>query len=280
MKTLTVNSMQLPVIEYQGLRIVTMSMVDQVHQRTEGTARRTFNEHRDKFRPGEDFIELDQADEIRALGFTRPQGGTPGKVLLFTEVGYLMLVKPFTDALAWDVQRKLVTEYFRPTPAATHAAIPANYVEALEAHLAAVKENDRLALANTTLAQLAAPIARAEPAFNGGLTPTQYARTLNGVNSQKINWHLSKKRWIYDAEKDQHRAPSWRVYSEARDKLLAEDAFNISRPGKAPLVRYKLVLMPKGERRLWEMYLAKELPMKDNWDGEFRRTPHQVEEHV
>lgn len=280
MKTITVNTTQLQVVEYQGRRIVTMAMVDQVHQRPDGTARRTFNEHRDKFRAGEDFIELDQPDEIRALGFARPQGGTPGKVLLFTEVGYLMLVKSFSDALAWEVQRKLVTEYFRPAPAASQIAIPANYVEALEAHLAAVKENERLALENASLGQLPPPASRPEPIFNGGLTPTQYARTLNGVNSQKINWYLSKKRWIYDAEKDPRKAHSWRVYSEARDKLLAEDALSITRHGKSPLVRYKLVLMPKGEKRLWDMYLAKELPMKDGWDGEFRCTPHLAEESV
>jgi hypothetical protein len=278
MNLITIENTQLAVLEYQGQRIVTMSMVDQVHQRPDGTARRTFNEHRDKFREGEDFIELDQPDAIRSLGLTRPQGGTPGKVLLFTEVGYLMLVKPFTDPLAWEVQRKLVTEYFRPAPQAK-VSMPSNYVEALEALLTTVKENARLQADHVPA--LAPPEPEmASAIFYGGLTPAQYARTLNGVNTQKINWHLSNKRWIYDAEKDQHRAPSWRVYSEARDKLLTEDAIKISRPGKSPLIRYKLVLLPKGEQRMWEMYLRKELPMKDSWDGDFRATQHVEEESV
>ena len=281
MTMITIQDTQLPIVEYQGQRIVTMAMVDLVHRRPDGTARRTFNEHRDKFREGEDFIELDQADEIRALGFSRPQGGTPGKILLFTEVGYLMLVKPFTDPLAWEVQRQLVTNYFRVTQPAMSAGLPANYVEALEAHLSVVKENARLMLENSQHNQQVPQLPdRSESSFQGGLTPTQFARTLNGVNSQKINWHLSRKRWIYDAEKDVHRGHVWRVYSEARDKLLSEDATSIPRPNKSPLVRYKVVLLPKGEKRLWEMYVANELPMKDSWDGEFRYTQHVAEEHV
>lgn len=42
----------------------------------------------------------------------RPQGGTPESVTLLTKMGYLMLVKSFTDDLAWMVQRQLVKSYF------------------------------------------------------------------------------------------------------------------------------------------------------------------------
>lgn len=61
---------------------------------------------------GEDFYILDQPSEIRTLGITRPQGGTPQSVTLIAESGYLMLAKSLTDDLSWDVQRKLVNDYF------------------------------------------------------------------------------------------------------------------------------------------------------------------------
>lgn len=99
-------------IEYQGVRVLTLAMIDQVHKRPDGTARRNFNEHRARLVIGEDFYELTQPNEIRTLGFSRPQGGTPCAVLLLTETGYSMLVKSFTDDLAWDVQRQLVKSYF------------------------------------------------------------------------------------------------------------------------------------------------------------------------
>lgn len=41
------------------------------------------------------------------------KGGFNGDITLITESGYLMLVKSFTDDLAWDVQRQLVNTYFR-----------------------------------------------------------------------------------------------------------------------------------------------------------------------
>ena len=35
------------------------------------------------------------------------------EMVLFTESGYMMLVKTFTDDLSWDIQRQLVKTYFR-----------------------------------------------------------------------------------------------------------------------------------------------------------------------
>ena len=35
------------------------------------------------------------------------------EIVLFTESGYLMLVKTFTDDLSWDIQRQLVKGYFK-----------------------------------------------------------------------------------------------------------------------------------------------------------------------
>ena len=79
-----------------------------VHQRPEGTARRNFNANKKHLEEGADYFVLNQANEIRPLGIQRPQGGTPSTVILLTESGYLMLVKSFTDDLAWTVQRELV----------------------------------------------------------------------------------------------------------------------------------------------------------------------------
>lgn len=42
------------------------------------------------------------------FGITAPNG-----LVLMTEQGYLMLVKSFTDDLAWEVQRQLVNTYFK-----------------------------------------------------------------------------------------------------------------------------------------------------------------------
>lgn len=98
--------------EINGQRVVTFKDIDLVHQRPEGTASRSFRTNRKHFIEGEDYIPLTpgdfQSDEIRRFGITSPKGG-----FLITETGYLMLVKSFTDNLAWEVQRQLVKSYFR-----------------------------------------------------------------------------------------------------------------------------------------------------------------------
>jgi len=110
---ITVGNHTLPIKEYNNVRVVIFKDIDMVHERPDGTASRNFRKNRGYFIEGEDFYSIDQPDEIRRLGFTRPQGGTSANIVLITESGYLMLVKSFTDDLAWKVQRELVNTYFR-----------------------------------------------------------------------------------------------------------------------------------------------------------------------
>lgn len=113
MKFQAISNVAISVKEYRGQRIVTFKDIDAVHRRPDGTARKRFNDNREHFVEGEDYFVLNQPSEMRTLGIQRPQGGTPEVVTLMTESGYLMLVKSFTDDLAWKVQKQLITWYFR-----------------------------------------------------------------------------------------------------------------------------------------------------------------------
>ena len=98
--------------EYNGQRVVTFKDVDTVHGRPDGTARRNFNTNKKRFVENEDYFVV-SSDEIRTSRlFAISDNDFMDKVLL-TEQGYLMLVKSFTDDLAWTVQRQLVNGYFR-----------------------------------------------------------------------------------------------------------------------------------------------------------------------
>lgn len=108
-----INDVTMPPIEVNGERVVTLSMIDKVHGRPDGTASRNFRENRARLTEGEDYYEVTQPDEIRRLGVVRPQGGYPAKVIAITEDGYLMLVKSLNDDLAWKVQKALVRAYFK-----------------------------------------------------------------------------------------------------------------------------------------------------------------------
>lgn len=103
-----INDTELAVKVYQNFRVVTFKDIDTVHQRPEGTARRNFNTNKKHFIEGEDYFVRNSSEAKSEFDLVAPNG-----LVLLTESGYLMLVKSFTDDLAWDVQRKLVKSYFR-----------------------------------------------------------------------------------------------------------------------------------------------------------------------
>lgn len=103
-----INNQQLPIKEYNGQRVVTLKEIDTVHGRTSGTARRSFNVNKKRFIEGIDYFVRNSYEARNEYGIAAPNG-----LVLITESGYLMLAKSFTDDLAWQVQRELVTSYFR-----------------------------------------------------------------------------------------------------------------------------------------------------------------------
>lgn len=106
-----INNHDVTAKEYNGQRVVTFKDIDMVHERPDGTARKRFNDNKKHFIEGTDFFKITSSEFRTAIGDMdlRQQND----VTLITESGYLMLVKSFTDDLAWEVQRQLVNAYFK-----------------------------------------------------------------------------------------------------------------------------------------------------------------------
>lgn len=264
MNQITIHNTQLPIIEYQGQRVVTLAMIDQVHQRPEGTAGRNFREHRERFVEGRDYFEV-TADEIRTQSLGHAFAPRTPKGLLLTERGYLLLTKPFQDNLAWEVQGRLVDEYFS-RPKQSVPALPGDYEEALVALIGEVRQRKQLQLENQ---QQADRIDSLENLFMPGETPTQFCKRLNGVNTQQINATLLGWGWIFDAEHRDGKSPKYRVASRVRDHYLTEKPRKITAEGCDPFIKYDLQLLLDGAKRLHQLYMLGRLPMKKGWDGEF-----------
>lgn len=109
-KKISIGKGEIAVKEYAGKRVVTFKDIDNCHGRPEGTAGRNFRTNKQHFMEGTDFFRITPDEFRRTIGEMdkRQQNDTT----LVTESGYLMLVKSFTDDLAWDVQRELVNRYF------------------------------------------------------------------------------------------------------------------------------------------------------------------------
>ena len=103
-----IGNSDISIKEYNGQRVVTFKDIDLVHGRPDGTARATFNRNKERFILGEDYFVCEMYEAKELFGIVAPNG-----IALITEQGYLMLVKPFSDDLSWDVQRQLVSSYFK-----------------------------------------------------------------------------------------------------------------------------------------------------------------------
>lgn len=109
---ISIQLKQLPALEFNSLRVVTFSMIDIAHQRPKGTAKAAFSRHRSRFVLGRHFFEL-TGDVIRTQLLSEFFPKHTRKGIVITEMGYLLLVKPFQDDLSWLVQEELVNAYFR-----------------------------------------------------------------------------------------------------------------------------------------------------------------------
>lgn len=107
----TIGNTQFTAKTLDGKPVLTFRDIDTIHHRPEGSARKRFNDNRQRFVEGEDYFKITPSEFRTAIGDmdSRQQND----VTLFTESGYLMIVKSFTDDWAWEVQRKLVKTYFR-----------------------------------------------------------------------------------------------------------------------------------------------------------------------
>ena len=146
-----INGKEITRIDYKNTAVVTLKMVDELHERPTSTAKRNFRANKKHFIQGEDYfmvpyeewsqimvrrnssdhtdkdtlvgrISSDQEDDLddafhcmKGRNSSLQNGGKRGPIVFLTETGYLMLIKSFTDDLSWKTQRQLVNRYFRQT---------------------------------------------------------------------------------------------------------------------------------------------------------------------
>ncbi|MGG2141673.1 phage antirepressor KilAC domain-containing protein [Symbiopectobacterium sp. RP] len=150
----------------------------------------------------------------------------------------------------------------------TVPALPENYISALEALLESKKSEAALALVNK---EQEAELHDLKSLFKEGMTPTQFCKMLNGVNTQKVNHWLADRNWLYNESQSGTR---WRATSYARDRYLTEHQHLISVHGADDFIKHQPVLLRKGAERLYVLYRRGKVPMKLNWNGDFTHQKH------
>ena len=192
-------------------------------------------------------------------------GSRPVEIFLVNKrdsfVVVAQLCPEFTAALV-DRWQELEGQVVATLPDFTNPAAAAR-AWADEVEQKQVAEQARLLLTVEVKAQ-ATKIEHLESLFKEGMTATQFCKGLNGVNVMQIGHYLEGRSWLYNESKSGTR---WRVGSYARDKYMTEHQQEITPHGREPFISFTPILLRKGAVRLYDMYLAGELPMKKNWDG-------------
>ncbi|EKT4542751.1 transporter [Pseudomonas putida] len=142
-------------------------------------------------------------------------------------------------------------------------AAPADLSKLEILQMALESEKARVLLTVQVEAQ-AKKIDHLESLFKEGMSHVQFCKGLNGVNVMQVGHFLERRNWLYNESKSGTR---YRVAAYARDKYMTEHQQEITPHGKEAFISYTPILLRKGAVRLYELYLAGELPMKKNWDG-------------
>ncbi|MGO2958380.1 MAG: ORF6N domain-containing protein [Acetobacter sp.] len=87
MTQITINNHEVTVVEYKGQRVITFKMMDELHGRPEGTARKRFNDNKDRLTEGDDYWKI-SASEIRTHKILQISAKVTEDVTLLTEAGY------------------------------------------------------------------------------------------------------------------------------------------------------------------------------------------------
>jgi ORF6N domain len=94
---------------YRDKPVVTFAQIAQVHGTSAKHMQNLFRRHKQQFLEGEDYFHLDFAEASQTH---LKDGANPNGLTVFTEDGYLLLVKPMRDEVSWQVQRQMRAAYF------------------------------------------------------------------------------------------------------------------------------------------------------------------------
>ncbi|EEU9882628.1 ORF6N domain-containing protein [Escherichia coli] len=262
-----VNPENLPVIEWQGVRVVTTETLAAGYGTTPIRIQQNYIRNEDRFVEGKHFFKI-SGDELKSfrLSFSESVNKHTTSLVLWTERGAARMSKIVDTDEAWSFFEKMEQAYFRKaTPSSNTIPDFDDPIAAAEAWIEA-KKSERLALGYAE--RQARYISKLESHLADGITPVQFCKQLNGVNTRQINAFLEERNWLYD-DRPEAMYPRWRVKAYARDQYLTERSGQVEQENGEMREIFKPLLKKKGAVWLYRHYLNGELPMKKTWDGQF-----------
>lgn len=264
----SVNNSAVPVITYRNQRVVTTDSLAAGYSTTSQNITNNFNRNKNRFIEGKHYfrVEGEEVENLRnSLSYVQISPKTRS-LYLWTERGASHHAKMLETELAWDFFEQLEDHYFgmREVYGVTLPDI-SDPIKLARAWADAMEAKQQ---AEAITHQQAEYIEHLESLFTDGLSPVQFCKRLNGVNTSKISAWLVSANWLYD-DNPEGRSAQWRVRSYARDKYLTEKSTKVSPNSAVSFTTYQPVLLRDGAVWLYKNYLKGKLPMKVTWNGKY-----------
>lgn len=140
-----VNNTELAIKEFNGERVVSVKDIATLHHKELKHVNEVFKNNLKYFKEGEHFFIIRKNNsEVVSTDFKNLFNSNRQKeAFLFTEKGYLKLVKPFKDDLSWNIQDKLIDTYFKMKQLSLQneiKPIPTGQVQSLDIMQMMIKE--------------------------------------------------------------------------------------------------------------------------------------------
>ncbi|WP_244958371.1 MULTISPECIES: ORF6N domain-containing protein [Enterobacteriaceae] len=265
---ISVNHSSVPVITYRNQRVVTTESLASGYGTTAQNITNNFNRNKMRFVEGKHYFRI-EGDEVENLrnSFSSVQISSKARSLyLWTERGASRHAKMLETELAWDFFEQLEDHYFNLRE--VHGVMLPNMSDPITLARAWADAMEAKQQAEALTHQQAEYIEHLESLFTDGLSPVQFCKRLNGVNTSKISAWLVSMNWLYD-DNPEGRSAQWRVRSYARDKYLTEKSSKVSPNSAVSFTTYQPVLLREGATWIYKNYLKGKLPMKVTWNGSF-----------
>lgn len=265
---ISVNHSSVPVITYRNQRVVTTESLASGYSTTAQNITNNFNRNKIRFVEGKHYFRI-EGEEVENLrnSFSSVQISPKTRSLyLWTERGASRHAKMLETEQAWDFFEQLEDHYFNLRE--VHGVMLPNMSDPITLARAWADAMEAKQQAEAISHQQAEYIEHLESLFTDGLSPVQFCKRLNGVNTSKVSAWLVSANWLYDDNPD-GRSAQWRVRSYARDKYLTEKSSKVSPNSAVSFTTYQPVLLREGAIWIYKNYLKGKLPMKVTWNGSF-----------
>ena len=169
-----INGIEIETKEYKGQRVITSYDVAKLHNRDVKRVNEQFERNINKFRIGKDYFQITREEMNQSQIATALSKHSNNPIeRLFTERGYLKLVKAFRDELSWKIQDMLVESYFIVVTGQMQPK-QLTKIEVLKMALETELENERLRIENEAQNEII-------KGLNGDLQPYQIKDIINRI---------------------------------------------------------------------------------------------------